>query len=832
MPIMSRITLVVTLCVCILSVAAQSSSNETNSLNLALEPLYSMTNGFLRVVFPKGINVDTIEYLIDTLLVDTDTPINYSELVQEFLKGYAGFATSVVIGLILVVLMPLIGLCCCCCRMCGKCGGKTQDTDPKNAKCKRILSASFLLIFTLLLIGGMVMVFFSSARLYKIIDDGIINRELQLKVDTLNSVVEDTVEKDVVEKADDILGGLVPLVDRYLDDASVALTSTILSNLTEIEQPISSLSHALDNLNSTLDELIASMKVFEQIRNETGHNYTKAETLASVTGLSSITTQLTQFADTINSLSIDRNIIFLETGVKAGLRKIPNLKKAYVEVNKTVARLIEENFNKSKAGIDTSVEDAMQQASGQVDSITSQVSIVMDQIMNTTEQVSTYLDRAAEYVQYMWYACLTLGSIVALVSLFYMCGLMFGCGERPGPDANFCNKGCGAKFILAAVGFSFIFYAFLMILTTVLFFVGSLTSSQVCWSIQDPSALLVDLEKTKVLIPGGNVTIASYVGAYDQCLNGKSVGTVIEDLDLGFGKQQLLDLIEEQLEAANIDQAIDSINISSSINFLPKDLNNSLALLETFSDFNSSAIPNLTEKVDTIKTSLSVTIFLINNELKNTTQSNQRDALREMLDIFTSSRDDGLDQMTASANRVTADIDIIAAAQDQLQNASESAITAILVAQDSINANGSEIIKKILREHVHGLTEELTVDVTNGLDDIFSVRCDKLAKSLQGVADIVCVTTLNPMNGLWFSLGWSLIVMIPCIIVALIVTSLFRREQSYEGDYKEDFSQYVNHQSAPPRSRVKVYPSLPPRNNRLDGERIPLERQPLTSYRG
>lgn len=39
------------------------------------------------------------------------------------------------------------------------------------------------------------MVFFSSARLYKIIDDGIINRELQLKVDTLNSVVEDTVEK-------------------------------------------------------------------------------------------------------------------------------------------------------------------------------------------------------------------------------------------------------------------------------------------------------------------------------------------------------------------------------------------------------------------------------------------------------------------------------------------------------------------------------------------------------------------------------------------------------------------------------------------------------------
>lgn len=40
--------------------AAEGNSADGSPINKALEPLYSMTNHFIRVVFPHGLRVDTI----------------------------------------------------------------------------------------------------------------------------------------------------------------------------------------------------------------------------------------------------------------------------------------------------------------------------------------------------------------------------------------------------------------------------------------------------------------------------------------------------------------------------------------------------------------------------------------------------------------------------------------------------------------------------------------------------------------------------------------------------------------------------------------------------
>ncbi|KAF6032395.1 hypothetical protein EB796_009291 [Bugula neritina] len=109
---------------------------------------------------------------------------------------------------------------------------------------------------------------------------------------------------------------------------------------------------------------------------------------------------------------------------------------------------------------------------------------------------------------------------------------MFGCGSRPGDSS--CHKGTGANFFLAAVGFTFIFYSILMLVTTLLFSVGSLASTHVCVAVQDPGTTVTALEDNKLpLNVFGNVTIETVLKAYNDCLGGASIEDIASYIDLG-----------------------------------------------------------------------------------------------------------------------------------------------------------------------------------------------------------------------------------------------------------------------------------------------------------
>lgn len=65
------------------------------------------------------------------------------------------------------------------------------------------------------------------------------------------------------------------------------------------------------------------------------------------------------------------------------------------------------------------------------------------------------------------------------------------------------------------MGFTFIFYSILMLVTTLLFSVGSLASTHVCVAVQDPGTTVTALEDNKLpLNVFGNVTIETVLKAY------------------------------------------------------------------------------------------------------------------------------------------------------------------------------------------------------------------------------------------------------------------------------------------------------------------------------
>ena len=61
---------------------------------------------------------------------------------------------------------------------------------------------------------------------------------------------------------------------------------------------------ALDGVNKTLDQLLLSMQNFEDIRDETANNFSRAEELAVNTSLNPVVTQLANMTDLIVRLTI------------------------------------------------------------------------------------------------------------------------------------------------------------------------------------------------------------------------------------------------------------------------------------------------------------------------------------------------------------------------------------------------------------------------------------------------------------------------------------------------------------------------------------------------
>ncbi|KAF6032396.1 hypothetical protein EB796_009292 [Bugula neritina] len=114
--------------------------------------------------------------------------------------------------------------------------------------------------------------------------------------------------------------------------------------------------------------------------------------------------------------------------------------------------------------------------------------------------------------------------------------------------------------------------------------------------------------------------------------------------------------------------------------------------------------------------------------------------------------------MVTSAGFVNGTITQLSDSVETLKNASATALDAISQVESSIKNNASNIVRQVLSSYAKTLSDDITDDANAGLDE----------------------------NGLWFSLGWSLIMLIPCMICGLVLANLYRRRSPYDGDYKDD----------------------------------------------
>merc|ERR1719369_750690 len=87
---------------------------------------------------------------------------------------------------------------------------------------------------------------------------------------------------------------------------------------------------------------------------------------------------------------------------------------------------------------------------------------------------------------------------------------------------------------------------------------------------------------------------------------------------------------------------------------------------------------------------------------------------------------------------------------------------------------------KQLVKHINSYTDLVESRLQNDVG-----RCGPMSKTYNATVTSVCKRVLAPFNGFWASTGWCFIIFLPCLVFAMILTTLYRRMDPNYGPMME-----------------------------------------------
>lgn len=759
---------------------------ETNSGKTALQkgigPVLEMTRGFLDTVFKVDFyGADDGAFTqedLQKIVKDQDIGALTRDW-QKVFKTFGGYAACIIMGLLFVVAMPIVGLFFCCCNCCcGRCGRSKKKNDPKRAKCKRVTYTTVLLIFTTLMLAGGIITFLTAELLHVTLknEDGTgFVGQVKANLQNLNDYIDDSLKEVVIKGKDLIVTGTNRILPN-IKDAAIKTSENIKNtiNATEILKRAEQLGNAstqalkeVTNLNDSLEQLASLQENVTQIIDGVKSSCTSCNISisfgANYSGLDRLQTQ-------VNSLLAAQDI---SSYVDQASKEFTNVSS---KVNETVLHFIEDAENKSR--------DLQITATKQVDDLIGTTDSFGYMIGNLTLNLSNANNGIAKYGQYIWYGHIGLGSVVILVVAFYYLGVLFGlCGERPGYNAACCNRGTGANLLCTGVCCSFLFAWLLMLVVVFTFMVGSLVYALGCKHLQPVEGVAV-MEDFVAESMGLNLSASlgidnlTLAGSLRSCRDNEGLYTALK-LSSKFNLDKAFDLTGVKDE---VKKMVNSNSFSvANITLLSADLERQL---DSFQSAGLSSINFTTYKTELDKEPVRDLNSTIKNlrELAAAAAASDPQKQHELTDAA-----EKLEQLQSNQlQQISTEIAKLRAILDELEkkanftNEVGALKTSLKDSQDNFNAKKDELIRQGLNESV--------VAILNIIDDVFegtkntiktAGRCRPLYDSAQGFADSACLSLLDPFNGFWFGLGWSLFFFIPCFIFAVLLMDLYRRTESY-----------------------------------------------------
>ncbi|XP_048797468.1 prominin-1 isoform X4 [Tympanuchus pallidicinctus] len=760
--------------------------------------LFKVVHAFLYLVQPNPFPQDLIRKLAQQKFGNTQGDY------QKAIYYEIGFIVSAALGLLFILLLPLVGLCFCMCRCCDNCGGEMHQRQKKNADCQRSCFATFLFVASLIISVGVLCAYAA-------------NQHLTSQVRGAKKLVNSNF-KDLKVFLNDTPAQIDYLVSQYnttkdkalsdLNNVGPLLGSRVQEQLGKEVRPALdaalTMAGAIRETKEALENVSVSVEVLQEGTERLHGNLTDVKMHLSNT-LNDSACTAAQAASTCNIIRNSLN----QLNINANFSGLPGVSSQLAKVNDVLKIDLSSLVQKGYAAFNDTPDLVVNQTKNILSDIKNVLESIGSNISNFTKtlpvqkiiaDLTVYLTQSEAYVQdyfpvveqydfYRWLGCLILCCMVVLIVIFYYLGLLCGtCGydKHASPTTRGCISNTGGNFLMAGVGFSFLFSWVLMIVVVLTFITGGNIEKLVCepfedktlFKVLDTPYLLNQHWKnylSGILFKNPNINL-TFEKVYSDCKENKGIYTSLH-LDHLFNINEFLNI---SMYTEDVALRIEHIQINLSKIILLDEIGK-----ENLLNFSSSGIEGINFGAYLTEINKSVTkvdLLSFANDLEARADQLPKGALENALKghannirMIHSQQVVPLEQAMSTLNQ---SIRLLKRTSSELMVKVKNVISAVNAAQLLINNNASLVIvqetKKYMdtivgyfEQYIEWVKESIAMEVA---------ACKPIANVIDTAVDIfLCSYVTDSVNTFWFGLGGSSIFLIPAIIFAVKLSKYYRR---------------------------------------------------------
>ncbi|NXA89110.1 PRM1A protein, partial [Melanocharis versteri] len=765
----------------------------------AIGILFKIVHAFLYLVqpntFPQGKQINYFHLKYRFVIYPENVVLTLQAIYYEI-----GFIVSAALGLLFILLLPLVGLCFCMCRCCDNCGGEMHQRQKKNADCQRSCFATFLFVASLI-IRQVVGVLCAYAA----------NQHLTNQVRGAKKLVNSNF-KDLKIFLNDTPAQIDYLVNQYNTTKDKALSDLNSCLLTKVFFKKFHILAAIRETKEALENVSVSVEVLQEGTERLHANLTNVKMHLSNT-LNDSACNAAQAASTCNiirnsldQLNINANFSGLP-GVSSQLAKVNDVLK--IDLSSLVQKV---SFNDTPDLVVNQTRNILSDIKSVLESIGSNITtftkalpvqkILADLMVYLTQSeayVQDYFPVVEQYDFYRWLGCLILCCMVVLILVFYYLGLLCGtCGydKHASPTTRGCISNTGGNFLMAGVGFSFLFSWVLMIVVVLTFVTGGNVEKLVCEPFEDKNLFKV-LDTpyllnrhwknylAGIIFKNPNVNL-TFEKVYSDCKENKGIYTSLH-LEHLFNINELLNI---SMYTEDVALKIEHIQINLSKIILLDEIGK-----ENLLNFSSSGIDGIDFSAYLTEINKSVTkvdLLSFANDLEARADQLPKGALENALKghannirMIHNQQVVPLEQAMSTLNQ---SIRLLKRTSSELMVKVKNVISSVNAAQNLINNNASQVIVQETKKYMDtiiGYFEQYTEWVKESIA-MEVAACKPIANVIDTAVDIfLCSYIADSVNTFWFGLGGSSMFLIPAIIFAVKLSKYYRRMDTE--DVYDDF---------------------------------------------
>ncbi|XP_068536061.1 prominin-1 isoform X7 [Anas acuta] len=789
--------------------------------------LFKIVHAFLYLVQPNPFPQDLIRKVAQQKFGNTQGDYQKPENVVLTLQAIyyeIGFIVSAALGLLFILLLPLVGLCFCMCRCCDNCGGEMHQRQKKNADCQRSCFATFLFVASLIISIGVLCAYAANQHLTsqvrgakKLVNSNFKDLKVFLndtpaQIDYLVSQYNTTKDKALsdLNNVGSLLGSRVQ--EQLGKEVRPALDAalTMAGAIRETKEALENVSVSVEVLQEGTERLHANLTdVKMHLSNTLNDSACSAAQAASTCNI---------IRNSLNQLNINANFSGLP-GVSSQLAKVNDVlkidlsslvQKGYAAFNDTPDLVVNQTKN-----ILSDIKNVLESIGSNISSFTKTLpvqKILADLTIYLTQSeayVQDYFPLVEQYDFYRWLGCLILCCMVVLIVVFYYLGLLCGtCGydKHASPTTRGCISNTGGNFLMAGVGFSFLFSWVLMIVVVLTFVTGGNVEKLVCepfedktlFKVLDTPYLLNQQWKnylSGMLFKNPNINL-TFEKVYSDCKENKGIYTSLH-LEHLFNINEFLNI---SMYTEDVALRIEHIQINLSKIILLDEIGK-----ENLLNFSSSGIDGINFGAYLTEINKSVTkvdLLSFANDLEARADQLPKGALENALKghannirMIHNQQVVPLEQAmkyVKARSTLNQSIRLLKRTSSELMVKVKNVISAVNAAQLLINNNASLVIVQETKKYMDTIVGyfEQYIDWVKESIAMEVAACKPIANVIDTAVDIfLCSYVTDSVNTFWFGLGGSSIFLIPAIIFAVKLSKYYRRMDT-EDVYDDSVEQW------------------------------------------